>query len=172
MSIKEIRRSSGVEANKIEHFAQSEYQGQYQQVILPISNHLHDYSYHHAQPLVTSGHQYYSSSRQANPVQGYHYGNEAYYHPPTQKTPKETLPSNLELLSDKVLPINGIEKQTRTDELYCEDQIVNVERADPKTLATQVSASESTAGNYYIKKKVFFINFFLKHYKYNTVLHT
>ena len=156
MSTKEICSSSVVEASKIEHFAQSEYQGQYQQVILPISNHLHDYNYHHAQPLVTSGHQYYSSSEQQNPVPGYHYESGVYCYPPTKKTAKETLPSNSESLSNKVLPMNDMEKRKITAELYCEDQIVNGDRVDPQTLATQVSASESTAGNYYMKKKVLF----------------
>ena len=156
MSTKEICSSSVVEASKIEHFAQSEYQGQYQQVILPISNHLHDYSYHHAQPLVTSGHQYYSSSEQQNPVPGYHYESGVYCYPPTKKNAKETLPSNLESLSNKVLPMNDMEKRKITAELYCEDQIVNGDRVDPQTLATQVSASKSTAGNYYMKKKVLF----------------
>ena len=151
--------SQKVESNKIEHFAQSEYQGQYQQAILPISNHLHDYSYHHAQPLVTSGRQYYTSPRQENPVPEYHYEDGAYYHPPpVQKTAKVTLPSNLESLSNKVLPMNETkhvaEKRTMSDELYCEDQIVNADRVDPQTLATQVS--DSTAGNYYIKRKVLF----------------
>ena len=131
MSVNEMSPSPKVQSNKIEHFAQSEYQGQYQQVILPISNHLHDYSYHHAQPLVTSGHQYYSSSRQANPVQGYHYGNEAYYHPPTQKTPKETIPSNVESTKNKVLPMENVDQRTRTGTLYNEDRIED--RTDPQT---------------------------------------
>ena len=124
MSTKEICSSSVVEANKIEHFAQSEYQGQYQQVILPISNHLHDYSYHHAQPLVTSGRQYYSSSRQANPVPEYHYEDGAYYHPPpVQKTTKETLPSNLESPKNKNLLMKNTDQLTRTETLYNEDRI-------------------------------------------------
>ena len=156
MSVDKVSRSSAVEVNKIEHFAQSEYQGQYQQVILPISNHLHDYHYHHSQTLVTAGQQYYNASKQPDPAPEYHYENGTYYHPLTHKNPQKTLHSTIESPSNKVLSMTNVEKPTRTDKLYIEDQIVNVDRVDAQTLTQQVSAPRSTSGWYCNKNKPFF----------------
>ena len=145
MSADRMSPTSKVEVTKIEHFPQSEYQGQYQQVILPISN--HDYHYHQSQPLVTAGQQYYESSRQTDSAPAYHYENGAYYHLPTNKVPQETLSSNNKLASNKLLTMKSIDQPTRTNQMYNENQNGIKDRANPQVFIPQASVPQSTEGS-------------------------